>query len=492
MPKKGKKGKKGKKKAPPVSPADIQALLLLITKGDVKAVENMIQYLPRDEPDLDEEEQKPPMPREPKSQAALVNGETKEGTFKGAPLKRAVTRGYLSIVKMLVQKKAEVYSDHLITAIKLQSYDVCKYILQSRERTKKVLHSYYSLIKSVTPALPTMHHAALMGNRRVMQLLLDKHLPQSANEQIDAKADQLAGRTPLHQASEKGHVDVVMCLLLWQKIRVKKSAEEDNVRWVTECTVKTDTKDATGTTALGLAAEMGQLDVVRALIVEGRLAQLRWNCGAHGDIRAMEAFLDRKETKNRELTPVQWAAYRGDVEMVRFLVSQGSVYDVDDVVTAWFPPAIEYTMDVDLRAIMDSEFSAALRRQISMAVFLGERSWKERQARRDVILRCMRVQRGIESSRYCSYFAMVIAEYDKCYCDEDHVSVKSKEAQEKLAEEREERKKRLAAEALAEQEEEERLEEEKRAKAKKLAAEKKAKEEEEKKRKKRQASAARA
>mmetsp|Transcript_10020 Transcript_10020/g.16163 ORF Transcript_10020/g.16163 Transcript_10020/m.16163 type:complete len:490 (+) Transcript_10020:103-1572(+) len=422
--------------------------------------------------ELEDPSAEEPKERDASSQTALVCGFEKSGKFKGKPLKRAVQLGNLEICKVLINHNAEVFTDHLTDAIKLKNFEVCKYLLDTNERVEKILHAQDSLLVSITPPIPTPHHAALMGDAKIMQLILDKDLARNCNITISEKADVNAGRTPLHMAAEKGHVDVLKTLLHWAKLKVSGA---NGGLWELEAYVNVDQQDKdgkTGCTALGVASETGMVEAVKTLVVDGGLAKLRWMCSRLGDSLALKNFQDQKIVLNQGLTPVQWAAYRGDYAMTEFLVAHGMDYDIDDVRASWFPE-IPSMKEPDLRACMEDQFSPQLIQRMSKAVFRGERTWKERKQRREAILRYLRVQDGLKESKFCSYICMVVAAYDVCYCDEDLISCKQEELKAKLEEKKKKRRKRLAEEAEKEREEAERAEAERQRAANAAAAKKK-------------------
>eukprot|EP00471_Norrisiella_sphaerica_P008789 CAMPEP_0184494746 /NCGR_PEP_ID=MMETSP0113_2-20130426/29489_1 /TAXON_ID=91329 /ORGANISM="Norrisiella sphaerica, Strain BC52" /LENGTH=476 /DNA_ID=CAMNT_0026880625 /DNA_START=164 /DNA_END=1591 /DNA_ORIENTATION=- len=476
MPKKGKKGKKNK--GPVIAPGIFQKLLQYVSfrqvpKGESKemrtiTVSDIKKFIEFEDPEAEEPSQRPP-----DAQIALVCGNDKEEKFKGKPLTRAVQVGNLDICKCLIQHKAEIYTDHLIDAIKLKSFDICSLFLEDREKAKRILHSQMNLRNSVTPGIPTPHHAAIMGYSKIMKLILDKDLPENCNVRISEKADVHAGRSALHMAAEKGHVEVINTMLMWHKIKVIYEDRDDgSVMWEATHNVQLDLQDKKGSTALGIAAETGMIDAVKTLTVEGSLAQLRQNCARYGDVRALEAFLNPKRIPNQGLTAVQWAAYRGDFDMVEFLVGQGMIYDIDDVRPTWFPELVGDTYEPDLRALMEHEFSPSLLERMEECVFRGERTWDERQKRRQAILKYLRAQEGFNESKFTSYVCMVVAAYDVCYCDEDHILAKKLETQARLEAQKKERRERLKKEEEKEREEAERLEAERqRAAAAKAAKE---------------------
>jgi len=143
------------------------------------------------------------------------------------------------------------------------------------------------LQRPVTPNLTDaegrtpLYHAALNGNTKPMQLMLE------------AKADKDAGEigvgtTPLHAAVFGGHLEAVRLLL-------ETGASKDKLAF-------TD-----GATPLHLAAEAGNLDVVRLLI----------EVGANKD----------QPTTLHGATPLHLAAEAGHADVVQLLVEAGANKD---------------------------------------------------------------------------------------------------------------------------------------------------------------------
>lgn len=152
-----------------------------------------------------------------------------------------------------------------------------------------------------------LHDAAWHGARRTAELLLAK------GADINAKAQRWAG-TPLHSAATQGHKDVAELLLA-------KGAD-------------INAGGIDGYTPLQRAASKGYRDVVELFIAKGADVSSFHLAACIGDLARVRRFcdeaidVDRKDKLN--WTPLNWAAFTGQRNVVEFLAARGADVNARD------------------------------------------------------------------------------------------------------------------------------------------------------------------
>ena len=127
------------------------------------------------------------------------------------------------------------------------------------------------------PCGTPLHYAAFCGLQDIAEILAIQH-PQDVNSQ---RVDD--GSSPLHLASQAGHVDIAQML-------IDRGAE-----------VSAQTKN--GSTALHLASENGHVDLARMLIERG------------ADVSAQ---------KTNGWTALHWVSQNGHVDLAQMLIERGA------------------------------------------------------------------------------------------------------------------------------------------------------------------------
>jgi ankyrin repeat protein len=202
--------------------------------------------------------------------------ETKDKDYGQTPLSWAVKSGHEAVVKLLLEKGAELETKDkdygrtpLLWAVKSGHETVVKLLLEKGAELETKDEDY-----GQTPLL----WAVKSGHETVVKLLLEK------GAELETK-DEDYGQTPLLWAAENGHEGVVKLLL-------EKGAE-----------LETKDKDY-GQTPLSWAAESGYEGMVKLLLEKG--AEL--------------------ETKDKDYgqTPLSWAAENGHETVVKLLLEKGA------------------------------------------------------------------------------------------------------------------------------------------------------------------------
>lgn len=141
--------------------------------------------------------------------------------------------------------------------------------------------AHSGVLRSELPQTP-LQIAASMGNLRMASMLV------TAGAHVDAKTE--GGRTALHFATAGSHLDMIRFL-------IEKGADAD-------------TRDAEGTSPLDDAVWRGYLEASAILLANG-------------------AELNEAETKTGA-TPVNEAAYRGETQLVHYLLQLGPNLGIPD------------------------------------------------------------------------------------------------------------------------------------------------------------------
>jgi ankyrin repeat domain-containing protein 50 len=231
---------------------------------------------------------------------------SKRTSLRDAWLRRASARGQVEVVKLLLEKGAELESKDsngrtpLSWAAEKGHEAVVKLLLEKgAELESKGSNDW-------TP----LSWAAENGQEAVVKLLLEK------GAELESK-DRWFGRTPLSLAAEKGHEAVVKLLL-------EKGAELESKG------------SRSGQTPLSLAAENGHEAVVKLLLEKGAELEskgrngrtpLSWAAG-----KGHEAVVKLLLEKGAELeskgsnspTPLSWAAGKGHEAVVKLLLEKGA------------------------------------------------------------------------------------------------------------------------------------------------------------------------
>jgi ankyrin repeat protein len=228
-------------------------------------------------------------------------------SWGSTPFQTAINNGYLDIIKVFVEKGADVKAANrggntpLHWAAGNGHLIVVKYLVEEKGADVKAANKDGS-----TP----LHLSARYGHLDVVKYLV-------AEKGADVKAANNGGNTPLHWAAEEGRLDVVKYLVEEKGADVKATDKDGNtpLRWAARyghldvvkylveekgADVKAANKD--GSTPLHWAAIYGYWDVVKYLVEEK---------GA-----------DVKASANNGNTPLHWAARNGRLDVVKYLVEE--------------------------------------------------------------------------------------------------------------------------------------------------------------------------
>ncbi|XP_065677448.1 uncharacterized protein LOC101237623 isoform X1 [Hydra vulgaris] len=226
------------------------------------------------------------------------------------PVMCAIWKGHLEVIKYLIGQGIQInstdinYKNCIHIALKENQIEVIKFLLDNDQFNKM-----NSVDKNNRAPV---HYAALKGNSQALQLLINKNAP------IDIGDNQ--EKTPLHLASEFGHLHCV-------KLLISTSPGEVNAT------------DARGMTPLHLAVLNDHRDVIKLLIVSGANVYLRDNLdwssldyaaqnGKEKSLNILLSALLKKDyvnasDKNR-YTPLHHAATEGHVECINLLLEHGA------------------------------------------------------------------------------------------------------------------------------------------------------------------------
>ena len=232
------------------------------------------------------------------------------------PLSWAAYHGHEAVVKLLVEKGAELEAkDHEDGRTPLswaaeQGHEAVVKLLVEKGAELEAKDKRYGR----TP----LSWAALKGHEAVVKLLVEK------GAELEAK-DHEDGRTPLSWAAEQGH-EAVVKLLVEKGAELEAKDHEDGwtplwcaavngheavVKLLVEKGAELEAKDNEyGQTPLSWAAEKGHEAVVKLLVEKG--AEL--------------------EVKDNEYgrTPLSWAAFHGHEAVVKLLVEKGAELEAKD------------------------------------------------------------------------------------------------------------------------------------------------------------------
>ncbi|XP_052699720.1 ankyrin repeat and death domain-containing protein 1A-like isoform X4 [Crassostrea angulata] len=159
-----------------------------------------------------------------------------------------------------------------------------------------------------------LHCAAQNNHVGVMNFIFESLENMNINE------GEITGRTPLHLASEAGHIEAVMRLI--------------------DMSCDANARDKDGKTALHLAAEAGKSEVIRKLLnlgvevsdrdADGKTAM--HIAAEEGHLNVIEVLFDfdaKADTETiKEMSPLHFATSRGHSDIVTTLIEHGAQLDV--------------------------------------------------------------------------------------------------------------------------------------------------------------------
>ena len=164
-----------------------------------------------------------------------IDIESKDTKYDQTPLLWASENGYVEVVKLLLDKEADINAANKDGWTPLHGASYYGHI----EVIKLLLDKEANVNAADKDGWTPLHGASSHGHIEVVKLLLDK--------EADINAANKDGWTPLHGASRNGHEEVVELLLGVSK-------------------VKADSKDMWGRTPLSYATEHGHEAIVKFLL----------------------------------------------------------------------------------------------------------------------------------------------------------------------------------------------------------------------------------
>ena len=194
------------------------------------------------------------------------------------------------------------------------------------------------------PPLGThLHYAAIWGVHFIIEFLINER-PQEVRSQ-----DFPSDATPLHLASQNGHVEVARMLIErgadvaaqnkdgeTPLHLVSRNGEEEVARMLIERGADVAAQNKDGETPLHMASQYGQVEVARMLVERGADVAAQNNDGEtplhlasqYGEVEVarmlIECGADLAAQNNDGETPLHLASQYGELEVARMLVERGA------------------------------------------------------------------------------------------------------------------------------------------------------------------------
>jgi ankyrin repeat protein len=201
-----------------------------------------------------------------------------------------------------------------------QLFDASKRHLAVWVWIKDPVRPWRSHRQTERPSIPretSLHYAAFCGLHLIVKFLAIKHPQDLHSQHFDNKL------TPLHLASQMGHVEVAR-LLIEQGANATVKGKDgitplhlatreqriDLVRLLVEQGADVAAKDNDERTPLHFAVREGSVDLARLLIEHG------------ADVTAKD---------NARLTPLHFAIWEGSVDLTRLLIEHGADVSTEDI-----------------------------------------------------------------------------------------------------------------------------------------------------------------
>ncbi|RCK74497.1 MAG: hypothetical protein IGBAC_1445 [Ignavibacteriae bacterium] len=230
---------------------------------------------------------------------------------KMTPLHIAVENGYIDIIKLLIENGANVDVKNSEGDTPLHIALSNNFLIQQNEIIKLLIKHSSKINTENNRGYTPLHLAVAKDNQEFVELLLLKKAKTNVQDTI--------GITPLHIAANNCNIKIVELLL-------KNGAdinEEDNYGW----------------TALHYAAKNGCIDVVRLLIDKGididETDSDDWTAlhyaVSEGKLDIVELIVEKSaKFRNYSVPLVNVAAYNGEIDILKYLVSKGLQVNISD------------------------------------------------------------------------------------------------------------------------------------------------------------------
>ncbi|XP_048249888.1 uncharacterized protein LOC124128376 [Haliotis rufescens] len=192
------------------------------------------------------------------------------------PLQCACKNGHIDIVRLLIEKGADV-SAAAAADVYTPLHCACE---DGHIDIVRLLIEKGADVNAAFYGDTLLHCACKNGHIDIVRLLIEKCAD------VYAAANDDIGYTPLHWAVMNGHIDIVRLLI--EKGADVSAADADN---------------DDGYTPLHLACKYGHIDIVRLLIEKG------------ADVTALDGYHG---------TPLIWACENGHIDIVRLLIEKGA------------------------------------------------------------------------------------------------------------------------------------------------------------------------
>jgi ankyrin repeat protein len=178
------------------------------------------------------------------------------------------------------------------------------------------------------------YSAVILGHAEIIELLI--------TNDADINAKDKYGRTPLEIADQLNHAEIVDLLRKYGATETLlyaiRAGDIEKVRELIAQHADVNQRDENGWTPLHMAADKGELDIVKLLVANGADVNVKMQREGHKDRTPKSYALGRNYKEiveflyahGADIPRIHLAAYRGDLETVKSLIEGGTEVDAND------------------------------------------------------------------------------------------------------------------------------------------------------------------